>query len=123
MKAFSIYFNQSSPGSLSPASFSPRVALHLGEDDGYLMEPAIGDIDGDGKPDIACWMLGVIVNLGKTRFGNAPVPTINSNNPAAAADRRGGPDQRKRISIPPRNSTSSISGSGGRRCFPPAPQF
>ena len=55
----SIFRNASSPGPISARSFAPRHELSFPDEIGY--EVAIGDLDGDGKPD-----LGVTVNWAPT---------------------------------------------------------
>jgi hypothetical protein len=49
-QAVSVYRNTSTPGSLDPNSFAPRVDFAAG---GWGNAVAIGDLDGDGKPDLA----------------------------------------------------------------------
>ncbi len=49
-QTISIFRNTSSPGSISAGSLAPRVDFHTG---GWANSLAIGDLDGDGKPDIA----------------------------------------------------------------------
>ncbi len=47
--SFSVYRNTSSPGSITAASFAARVDFPTGASP---VSVAIGDVDGDGKPDI-----------------------------------------------------------------------
>jgi gliding motility-associated-like protein len=51
----SVYKNTSLPGSISTGSFALRVDLSTGTTPVY---PVIGDIDGDGKPDLAVANMG-----------------------------------------------------------------
>jgi 6-phosphogluconolactonase (cycloisomerase 2 family) len=48
----SVFRNIATNGSLSTASFAPRIDLGLGSYL-YLYHVAVGDLDGDGKPDLA----------------------------------------------------------------------
>ncbi len=45
----SVFRNTSAPGSISASSFAPRVDFTTGSEPGSIV---IGDVDGDGKPDI-----------------------------------------------------------------------
>src|SRR4030043_57262 len=45
----SVFRNTSTPGSITSASFETKVDFSTGINPSYL---AIGDIDGDGKPDL-----------------------------------------------------------------------
>ena len=49
-QAVSVYRNTSTPGSLTANSFAPHVDFPVG---GWGNAVAIGDLDGDGKPDLA----------------------------------------------------------------------
>ena len=49
-QAVSVYQNVSTRGSLTTSSFAPRVDFNVG---GWGNAVAIGDLDGDGKPDLA----------------------------------------------------------------------
>jgi uncharacterized repeat protein (TIGR01451 family) len=49
-QAVSVYRNVSTPGSITTNSFAPRVDFDAG---GWGNAVAIGDLDGDGKPDVA----------------------------------------------------------------------
>jgi hypothetical protein len=49
-QAVSVYRNVSTPGSLTTNSFAPNVDFSTG---GWGNAVAIGDLDGDGKPDLA----------------------------------------------------------------------
>ena len=47
--SFSVLRNTGTPGSITAASFAPRVNFSTGA---YLSALAIGDLDGDGRPDL-----------------------------------------------------------------------
>jgi len=49
-QSVSLYRNTSTPGSITSNSFGPRVDFSVG---GWGNTVAIGDLDGDGKPDLA----------------------------------------------------------------------
>jgi len=49
-QAVSVYRNVSTPGSITINSFAPHVDFAVG---GWGNDVAIGDLDGDGKPDLA----------------------------------------------------------------------
>jgi hypothetical protein len=49
-QSVSLYRNTSTPGSITTSSFGPRVDFSVG---GWGNTVAIGDLDGDGKPDLA----------------------------------------------------------------------
>ena len=49
-QAVSVYRNTSTPGTLTASSFAPNVDFSTG---GWGNAVAIGDLDGDGKPDLA----------------------------------------------------------------------
>ncbi len=49
-QAVSVYRNVSTPGSITTNSFAARVDFAV---DGWANGAAIGDLDGDGKPDVA----------------------------------------------------------------------
>jgi hypothetical protein len=49
-QTFSVFRNTSTVGSLDTNSFAPRIDYSLG---GRGHTPAVGDLDGDGKPDLA----------------------------------------------------------------------
>ena len=50
--AASVLRNTSFSGSITTGSFAPRVDFDLGN---FSFDPAIGDLDGDGKPDLAAY--------------------------------------------------------------------
>ncbi|MCH8012701.1 MAG: VCBS repeat-containing protein [Candidatus Marinimicrobia bacterium] len=52
-RTVSVYRNKSSPGSLTNDSFAPKVDFTVGVRAPTPTSVAIGDLDGDGKPDLA----------------------------------------------------------------------
>jgi alpha-tubulin suppressor-like RCC1 family protein len=77
-QAVSVYRNTSTPGSLTTSSFAPHVDFALG---GWGNSVAIGDLDGDGKPDLA-----VVTQLGDglSIFKNNSTPGSFTTNSLAA---------------------------------------
>ena len=81
-EGLSIFRNSATSGSITLGSFTKQVIVNA-VDDYYGAELAIGDLDGDGKPDIAVG--GASGSL--TLFRNdplGPAPVITSVNPVTA---------------------------------------
>ena len=80
-QAISVYRNTATVGSITTNSFAPRVDFGAG---GWVNELALGDLDGDGKPDI-----GLVSQMANyfSIFKNLSVPgSFTSNSLAARVD-------------------------------------
>lgn len=77
--AISLLKNTSTPGSITSGSFAPKVDFNAGNQPGSI---AVGDIDGDGKPDIVVrnWYANYISIL-RNNMPTPNLPVINSINP------------------------------------------
>lgn len=75
----SLFKNSSSPGSINSESFNPKIDFNIGSGQGTL---AIGDLDGDTKPDIFVkhWYSNTISIL-RNNMPTPNLPVINSINP------------------------------------------
>ena len=69
-----VHRNLSTAGSITTSSFAPGIALTVGLDARSI---AVGDLDGDDKPDIAVTHVRVPVGLALFRNENGMVTGIN----------------------------------------------
>jgi hypothetical protein len=73
----SIFRNTSSSGSIGPGSFDARVDIQLGGDTPH--DVAIGDLDGDGKPDLAMALqFGIVVIRNTSSSGSIGAGNFDS---------------------------------------------
>jgi hypothetical protein len=77
-ESVSVFRNTSTPGSITTNSFAPHVDFAAG---GWVNTVAIGDLDGDGKPDVVA---GTQISSHLSVFRNTSTPGSFTNTSLAA---------------------------------------